>query len=437
MNGKTIFKNKYYTHLDIKKDYLKYEKMIKDAEWIKTHGFYPFIHYKIIYNKYIYNKENNTREKKEKIRKIFYSSHIDRYIYQYYGQVVNNAYDKLSVEKGINKVATAYRDNLKGKCNIHFAKEALEFISKCGSAFVFIGDFTSFFDNLDHEYLKEKIKQVLKVNRITVEQYSIYKSITKYTFVELEDIEKEKGKKSKEMRGNSKYFDTAEFRQFKKRNLKRNDNNYGIPQGSAISSVYSNVYMIDFDIQVNNFVTSRRGLYRRYCDDLIIIIPMNEMEINENKYMDYVELIDEIRKSVPRLDLNSDKTEQFIYNASSNRKLINLKGGSNILNYLGFSFDGEVVRIREKSLFKYYCRAYKKVETVKRYKGKINEYAIKKSLYQLYTHLGDYKYSKGYGNFITYVRKSEEIFNESRYLKNKIHDQIKRHWQKINKRLQE
>ena len=38
-------------------------------------------------------------------------------------------------------------------------------------------------------------------------------------------------------------------------------------------------------------------------------------------------------------------------------------------------------------------------------------------------------------NFITYARRAEEVFNESDILENKIHNQIKRHWNNINKRL--
>lgn len=411
--------------------------MIKRPEWIKSHGFYPFIHYKIVFNKYVYNEGTNKREEKVKVRDIFYSSHIDRYIYQYYGQILNREYDKISIEKGINKVATAYRDNLKGKCNIHFAKEALEFIGKCKKAFIFVGDFTGFFDNLYHEYLKEKLKQVLNVSKLPIDQYLIYKNITKYTYLELCDIEKVKGKTRQKMISELKYFNTKEFRNFKKEYLIKNEKNYGIPQGSSISSVYSNIYMIDFDKQINDYVTSKKGLYRRYCDDLIIVIPIENNEDDNEQYAKYVNKINEITQYIPILDLNLDKTEQFIYNSYEEKKLINLKGGKNILNYLGFSYDGQVVKIREKSLFKYYCRAYKKVETVKRHKGKVSENAIKKKLYQLYTHLGDHRYSKGYGNFITYARRSEEIFNQSNVLKNEIHNQIKRHWNKINKRMKE
>lgn len=437
MNRNVVFKNKYYTHLDIKKDYVKYENMIKNTNWIQKHGFYPFIHYEIIFNKYVYDKDTGIKEKREKKRDIFYSSHIDRFIYQYYGQILNECYDKISINRGINKVATAYRNNLKGRCNIHFSKEALEFICKCKSAFIFVGDFSVFFDNLDHDYLKDKLVQALDVERLPIEHFCIYKNITQYTYIERDDIEKDKNKKIKEMLKEPKYFTTEEFRKFKKLYLKKNENSYGIPQGSAISSIYSNVYMLDFDKQVNDYVTSKRGLYRRYCDDLIIVIPIQDSEIISKKYNEYINEINRIAKSIPRLDLNPSKTEQFIYDSQGNDKLINLNTNKNILNYLGVSFDGQVVKIREKSLFKYYCRAYKKARTVKKYNGSKYEFTLKRKLYKLYTHLGDYKYSKEYGNFITYARRSEEIFNESNILKNEIHNQVKKHWAKINNKMKE
>ncbi|WIV12106.1 reverse transcriptase domain-containing protein [Proteiniborus sp. MB09-C3] len=437
MKKKTVFKSKRYTHLDIKKNHQKYKKLIESPEWIKSHGFYPFIHYIIKFNKYVYNKDTKTKEEKIKERDIFYSSHIDRFIYQYYGQITNDYYNRIAIDKGINKVATAYRNTLPGKCNIHFAREALEFIVKYESAFIFIGDFTGFFDNLDHEYLKEKLKQILKVDRLPHDHFSVLKNITNYTYIELEDIEKIKGKKSREMRRDLKYFNTQELRQFKKEYLKKNENSYGIPQGSSISSVYSNVYMIDFDKQMNDYVTSRKGLYRRYCDDLIIVIPMKEIDINKDIHIHHIEMIDKVKGTIPRLNLNMDKTEHFFYNKNSDRKLVNLNSNKDVINYLGFSFDGQVVKIRDKTLFKYYSRAYKKVKVVKKYKDEKEGNAVKKSLYRLYTHLGDKKSNKGYGNFITYARKSEKVFQESNYLENRINDQTKRHWQKIHKRLQD
>lgn len=80
MKRKVKFKNKRYTHLDVKKNYLKYENLIKKPKWIESHGFYPFIHYEIKFNKYTYDEDINKKKINEKKRNIFYSSHIDGYI---------------------------------------------------------------------------------------------------------------------------------------------------------------------------------------------------------------------------------------------------------------------------------------------------------------------------------------------------------------------
>ena len=48
-------------------------------------------------------------------------------------------------------VAVAYRTDLH-KNNIHFAKVAVDFIRESGPCYIMIGDFTNFFDNLDHRY---------------------------------------------------------------------------------------------------------------------------------------------------------------------------------------------------------------------------------------------------------------------------------------------
>lgn len=184
-----ILKYKGYTHLDIRKNPNKYYLKVKNSKWIKSHGFYPFIHFQIKFEKYIENKENNSKAIKEKVRDIYYSSHIDRYIYQYYADILNTKYNVYAKNNGINKVSTAYRKGWKSKCNIHFAKEVFEFIRKTKQSIIIVGDYTSFFDNLDHRYLKEKISTVLGVSNLSDEQYKVFKSITKFSYIELKDIE--------------------------------------------------------------------------------------------------------------------------------------------------------------------------------------------------------------------------------------------------------
>lgn len=117
---KEIFKDKRYTHLDIKKHHQDYQKRVKNVNWVSHHGFYPFIHFEINLDKYV--DDELGKHVKSKTREIYYSAHIDRFIYEYYGNQLNNAYNHFVTEQGTGKASIAYRNNIPGKCNIHFAK---------------------------------------------------------------------------------------------------------------------------------------------------------------------------------------------------------------------------------------------------------------------------------------------------------------------------
>lgn len=63
--------------------------------------------------------------------------------------------------------------------------------------------------------------------------------------------------------------------------------------------------------------------------------------------------------------------------------------------------NGESVQLREKSLFKYYSRAYRKAKVCNNITNLTSKKYERRKLYQIYTHLG-FNY-KGHGNFITYA----------------------------------
>ncbi|WP_051541844.1 hypothetical protein [Clostridium lundense] len=177
-------KNKYakgYAHFDNKVSLKQIFKYISNPNNVKKHGFYPFIHYTQKFNKYRHGKIQSKK------RELCYSAHIDRYIYSYYGYMINEYYNKRVIEDKINKVAIAYRNNLK-RNNIHFAKEAIDFIRKLENCYIIVGDFTNFFDNLDHNYLKSRLCDLLHVKRLPDDYYAVYKNIIKYSKLELRDI---------------------------------------------------------------------------------------------------------------------------------------------------------------------------------------------------------------------------------------------------------
>ena len=84
--------------------------------------------------------------------------------------------------------------------------------------------------------------------------------------------------------------------------------------------------MIDFDKKINDYVTSHKGLYRRYCDDIIIVIPMTKKEVSNGRTNKISKFIYNVRDDIPNLELNEDKTEHFFYGNGKIRKLKGMTG---------------------------------------------------------------------------------------------------------------
>lgn len=434
------YKTRKYIHFDerVKIEHLKAN--IQDPSWVASYAFLPSIHFELILKKYITVKKadnSKVKKKEKKIRGIYYAAHKDSFIYKYYGDLLNNAYNEYASLTGIDAIAVAYRNNKQGKNNIDFAFEVFDFLLKQDEAIVIALDFKSFFDKIDHKSLKQKMKRVLCVEELPKDWYKIYKNITRYSYVEKSDIDEflldKYGKKRfKKVRSSlAKIMEPAEFREFKKGRLHVNLDDYGIPQGSGMSAVCSNVHLIDFDKEVLEWAKQKHeeALYKRYCDDLIIIIPVVNatVELLEDLKNELMYHIEKYRSE--GLIIQEKKTELRIY---KDKTIYNEKLRISSLDYLGFVVNKNIIRIREKSLFKYYSRAYKKAKISKRIEKATNRPGPKRKLYDLYTHLG-HKYLN-YGNFIAYAKKAHKLMRKLP-CESHIKKQIKRHWRKIHKRL--
>ena len=85
--------NRKYNHFDLWVSYNKVKKYIQDPNNIKSHGFYPLIHFEMPKPKWVrsYRKASINFDKK---RHIFYASHIDSWIYRYYAYKFNESYNQ-------------------------------------------------------------------------------------------------------------------------------------------------------------------------------------------------------------------------------------------------------------------------------------------------------------------------------------------------------
>lgn len=407
---------KPYAHFDLRVSLSmpSIRKYVMDRAKIVTHSFYPFIHFE---------KKNSRYGKKgpKKPRELYYCSHLDRCVYQRYAFLLNYQYNIWAYENSIDDVAIAYRDNL-GKNNIDFAKDAFDAIRNFPQCFILVGDFTNFFDNLEHQYLKKMMCEVLGVERLPQDYFSVFKNITRFSSWGWKDIVKAAGENIEE-RGVRKKINskdtvlTKEQFQKSKKDIKKNVSGVGVPQGSPISAVLSNIYMIEFDKYIKRYVASKSGIYMRYSDDFIIVLPY-ERDAEIADFTSYIFSYVESMKGL--IDLQKEKTSCYTYK----NEVVYEGDQPSSINYLGFLFDGKNIRIRPRAITKYYYRMRRKAHTIGRsnWTSTKGKHISAKELYSIYSR-NDEKQT-----FIDYARKAKGVL--------KLNDQeadalIKYHKRKI------
>lgn len=404
---------KNYAHFDIRTDIMKSQKYITNPENISKHGFYPFIKYTLRYERY--RKVNNEPEREDKERIICYSAHIDRCIYQYYSALLNERYNLRLKQDWISKVPVAYRTDLHIS-NIDIFKEVIDVVRSMSSCYVLIGGFTKFFDRINHGYLKKQLCNLLDVSKLPSDYFAVFKSITKYNTWDLTDIlalnNFSNNRRGIKMLNSKKRVLSKDAYKANKSHIVCNDSGIGIPQGSSISACFANIYMLEVDKKISDFVKGHNGIYRRYSDDFIIVLPD---ENNTHEYIEQIIQLFENYKKQNLMELQPVKTQVFKINGYKLRNIGNtfqpmLNNKNKYINFLGFTFDGDSIHIRSKTISKYFYRMRHKAIGIARKYSENHGFKGSDKLYRMYSSRGQY----GKGNFFTYLRHAEEKFpNES------------------------
>ncbi|MCH7399947.1 reverse transcriptase domain-containing protein [Belliella sp. DSM 107340] len=241
----------------------------------------------------------------------------------------------------------------------------------------------------------------------------------------------------------------------------------GIPQGLPISAVLANMYLLKFDLEVvNEVVIKRIGYYRRYSDDILVVIKKEE-EIWAKDFITKLILEREVI-------ISEEKTEIFhfkkIEEPTGKTKIIGFLKKENAfetkypLNYLGFDFYGHKTLIASKNLSKFYRRmktSIKKKVKIAEKKTQTDEHdqivkaVFKRQLYRIFTNqnlnstslpkkrkrlvkniYGYYKFKTENhfppfrGNYLTYIKRASNIMNEPA-----IEKQLRNHKKIFNKYL--
>jgi len=189
----------------------------------------------------------------------------------------------------------------------------------------------------------------------------------------------------------------------------------GIPQGSPISACLSNIYMIDFDHLLYEEAKQRNAIYRRYCDDLIIIC--------KNEDWEYFEIL--ITNSIKQYEVivNKEKTELTFFRKNHKNQIRGYSKDGNYRNlqYLGFEFNGQNEYIRSSSMSRYSNRMSSKVDQAIQDANDVDfgqqDFIFRKKLLQRFT-------QRGSRNFITYATKASDEIMKSRTVKKQVKNSV-------------
>lgn len=476
---------KKYTHFDYplnvcdkKRLFPEAKKLIsflEDRERIAKHAFFPFIGYDILERRI--SKIDKTKKYAEqssiiKKRPIRYASHVDSLIYSYYAAILYEKYEDKVKKLGIGDVVIAYRKSIyMQRCsdNISSAYEVFNEIKNRNCNCVALAfDIKSFYDNIDHKNLKKEWANLLgfEDSFLPEDHFNIYKSLTNYSFVDVRLLAiyilceaanpVEKGCVdcmfvNRRLLPKVLFKNREDFRKFKKwykkyknvwagkedticglskyafeinPGLLDKENPFGIPQGSSLSSLLANIYMLPFDKKMNDFCKSNGAMYRRYSDDILIICDVDKKE-QITKFV--MEAISERGKHLyihPIIE--GEKSKSRCYDFTSEQIL------KDPLQYLGFTFDGKNVRIRGSSYARYLRKSKRGIKSMRLATQRkilkllesgydINlfpEKLYRKTLYKTYTHLGS-------RNFWAYTRRAFKTM-ESAPLKKQLRNHFNR-----------
>lgn len=406
-----------YLHFDPQISKQSAESLATNPVSVAEHSFYPFIEHSVVTQKIEKKPGGGVRLKPPKERPIANAGHGDSHILSHYADILTNLYDAAVAERGLHNEITAFR--ALGRRNIHFANEAFDAIKDYGPCAVLAADISDFFGSIPHRALKKSWASLLGVTLLPVDHYKVFRAVTKYATVNRSHLFRTLNiNPNKPCAGGLRRLCSP--KQFRKRVrgaglLKVNRSGKGIPQGSPISAVLSNIFMLDLDTAMQAQVAAVGGLYRRYCDDILIITPTADQREAIDTFM-------QNQISAMSLTVHPDKSEKVEFIRRGDRLTT---VGQKPLSYLGFTFDGKNKRIRSASI----ARFYKKMRSgVKRAKA-LQYQAYKKSgiwqplrkrrLYQLYSYIGR-------RNFLSYAFDAAKIMKDDG-----IKRQVKAHWRRL------
>lgn len=467
-------KLKHYPHFDAPLPWSKVMDIVKNPDQVAKNKFYPFLLY--------FDSQRKFGKKEPKVRKIRFAARRDSYIFAYYRSILSERYEARLRQENLNDCVSAYRKipveegRKEGKCNIHFAQECFQEITRRGDCYAIALDISSYFENIDHDKLELIWCDLMGHKELESDHKTVFKNITKYAEVEFDKVCEILGYKGKvTINGVEKFgykreipkesfFKDKEYKQlcspkeFREKIvtaniIKKNPDDFGIPQGAPISDLLANMYLLPFDKALKSYSEEHNIFYRRYSDDILVITPSDEALLKNT--LNFIK--EEIKKSGKKLKIKDSKTiikEFRITNANLECHPYffqqdpddDHKGDA--FEYLGFAFDGKSVRVKDSTMHRFnrkmvYAARREAAQLTARYENKkpaeIMALLNFSLIYQKFGRVKDYEEldlsqlsDKKKLTFLSYAKKADRIFRAAN-LKSLIPNQLKQHKQQLKK----
>ncbi len=396
-----LSKERKYKHFDL--PVVDRELTFDFSREDEPHRFLPLLGFTDVARRYVRNASGG-REVKVKERPIRFAGHEDAAYLQAYAAHLNGFYEQALAKDGTSGSVLAYRQG--GGTNIHHAKALFDEIRSRGDCTVFAMDISGFFDCLDHMLLRDEVAGLLGVARLEGHHATVWKNVTRYSWVETVDLDTLLGRKRN---GQGRVCSPADFadhvRGRKKGLVRTHDQAFGIPQGTPISGLYANIYLRTFDREMMAWCARLGGSYRRYSDDIAVILPLGAkvqhvVAVVEKMLADFG-----LAMSVEKTD-TADFKDGLLVSAAP-------------IQYLGFTFDGKQTLIRPSSLDTYRGKMRRGIHAkmiAAKGKNVPSLEVFKRESLARYTHLGKRR------NFLRYAYKAADVMGCP-----EIRQQVSRH----------
>lgn len=389
-------KERKYIHFDLPLSKEQQREVDVSPEALATHSFWPLLGFT--------SKERRVKKEQGKPpkftlkeRDIRFGSHNDAAILSKYSRELASLYERTLKERNLGGLVLAYRSGIGN--NVSQAKSLFDEIKERASC-TFLGlDIMGFFDHIRHDVLRDQLSEVFGDEHLNTHDYKVFRYMTRFCWVEKEAVSKAlKGKKTVKGRLCTPKEFRTEVRP--KKLLRANEEEFGIPQGTPLSGLYANISMLDFDSSIRDFCDTIGASYRRYSDDLAFVLPPNV------KLDEFIGEIEDNLKAIG-LSISKKKTECAVFS-----KIGNAQESEGRCQYLGFTYDGDAIRIRESSLQRYYKKMRRGIHAklmAAKSKDVARENVYRRQLLKRYTHFGYARNFPRYAYYASGVMDSPQI----------------------------